>query len=58
MGDGIDGMRVVYLLLVLAMVGGSLAGHRLSWSKGLVMALAWAAIFGGLAWLVTTFGGV
>lgn len=41
---------VGFLVLALS----ALAGHRFSWKKGVVMALAWAAIFA----IVTMFIGL
>jgi len=40
-----DGIQIVMLLGWLVLAGGALAGYRLSWKKGLVLALIWASIF-------------
>lgn len=38
-------VHLVWLFGALVLVGSSLAAHRLSWRRGLVMALAWVGIF-------------
>jgi hypothetical protein len=38
-------VSLIGLVGFLILAGSALAGHRLSWRKGVVMALAWAAIF-------------
>jgi hypothetical protein len=50
-----DPMYLVYLLMALVLPLSALAGYKLSWKKGLVMALVWASIFLGLTLL---FGAV
>jgi hypothetical protein len=51
---GGDPMQLVYLLAALVLPLSALAAYRLSWKKGLAMALVWASIFAG----VTLFVGV
>ena len=41
----LDLVRIVSLVGFLVLAVSALAGHRLSWRKGLVMTLAWASIF-------------
>lgn len=41
----IDTVQIVALVGWLILAAGALAGYRLSWKKGLVMAFAWGAIF-------------
>lgn len=41
-------VQIVALLGWLVIVGSALASHRLSWSKGVRLALSWAAIFLGV----------
>ncbi len=38
-------VHLVWLVGALVLVASGLAGHRLSWKKGLVMALTWVGIF-------------
>ena len=40
-----DRIQIVMLLGWLVLAGSALAGYRLSWKKGLVLALIWASIF-------------
>lgn len=49
-----DPMRLVYLLMALVLPLSALAAYKLSWKKGLVLALVWGSIFVG----VTLFIGV
>lgn len=44
-------VHLIWLAGALVLVAGGLAGHQLSWKRGLVMALAWVGIFA----LVTLF---
>ncbi len=41
----VDSLQIVYLLGCLVLVGSALGAYRLKWRSGLVMALAWVAIF-------------
>lgn len=41
----VDTVQIVALVGWLILAVSALAGHRLSWKKGLVMAFAWGAIF-------------
>jgi hypothetical protein len=43
--DSIDWASVVFLAAALILPVSALAGRRLHWKRGLVMALAWAWIF-------------
>ena len=52
-----DSLNFVYLLMALALPLSALAGKRLSWKKGVVMALAWVGIFGVVALLIDAFRG-
>jgi hypothetical protein len=54
----IDSMQVLYLALALVLPLTALAGSKLNWSKGLLMALIWGAIFVATAMAITAFGGV
>ncbi len=38
-------IQLIYLFGWLILAGGALAAYRLSWKKGLVLALVWASIF-------------
>ena len=38
-------VHVIWLFGVLILAGSALAAHRLSWKRGIVMALAWVGIF-------------
>jgi hypothetical protein len=40
-----DWMQAIFLLMALILPVSALAGHRLNWRKGFVLALAWAWIF-------------
>lgn len=40
-----DTVQLISLLGFLVLAGSALAGQRLNWKKGLVMALTWAGIF-------------
>lgn len=40
-----DTIQLVSLLGFLVLAGSALAGQRLNWKKGLIMALTWAGIF-------------
>ncbi len=40
-----DTIQIISLLGFLVLAGSALAGQRLSWKKGVVMALTWAGIF-------------
>ena len=46
--NGFEGANAVYLVLLLILVGSSLAARQLPLGKSLKMALAWVAIFGFL----------
>ena len=52
-----DSLNLVYLLMALALPVSALAGRKLSWKKGIVMALAWVGIFGVVALLINAFRG-
>lgn len=39
------GVQIVYLLGWLVLAGSALMAYRLSWKKGLVLALIWGSIF-------------
>jgi hypothetical protein len=41
----------------LVLAGSALAAYRLSWKKGIVMALSWAAIFAAVAALFSAVRG-
>ncbi len=43
--NGVDWASVVFLVAALVLPLSALAGRRLNWKRGLVMALAWAWIF-------------
>jgi hypothetical protein len=43
--NGVDWASVVFLSAALILPLSALAGRRLHWKRGLVMALAWAWIF-------------
>ncbi len=40
-----DFFYIIWAAGALALAGGALYGYRMSWKKGMVYALAWAAIF-------------
>lgn len=40
-----DTVQLISLIGFLVLAGSALAGQRLNWKKGLVMALTWAGIF-------------
>ena len=40
-----DTIQLISLSGFLVLAGSALAGHRLDWKKGVVMALTWAGIF-------------
>ena len=56
-------MQIYDLVSIVALSGwlilalSALAAYRLSWKKGLVMALVWAAIFFGVAAFFTVVAG-
>jgi hypothetical protein len=43
--NGVDWASVVFLMAALILPLSALAGQRLNWKRGLVLALAWAWIF-------------
>lgn len=40
-----ENIQIIYLVGWLVLAGGALAAYRLSWKKGLVLALIWGSIF-------------
>ena len=50
-------LQLVSLLLVLVLPLSALAAHKLDWSKGLKLALIWAAIFAGATAFVSLVSG-
>ena len=36
---------IIWIAMALVLPASALMGHKLNWKKGLVMVLAWAAIF-------------
>lgn len=50
-------VQLIAMIGWLILVGSALASYRFSWRKGLTMALAWAAIFGGVFVLFNLIGG-
>ena len=51
-----DWASVIFLLMALVLPVSALAGRRLNWRKGVVMALAWVGIFGIVALFITAIG--
>ena len=49
----VDTVQIVALLGWLILCGSALAARRLSWKKGLSMALVWVAIFLGVALFIS-----
>lgn len=49
----IQTVQLVAMIGWLVLVGSALASYKLSWRKGLTMALAWVAIFIGVFMLFT-----
>lgn len=49
-------VQLIAMIGWLILVGSALASYRFSWRKGLTMALAWAAIFGGVFVLFDLMG--
>lgn len=45
-------LQLVSIIGSLILVGSAFAGYRLSWKRGLVMALAWVGIFGLITLIV------
>ena len=56
MTNGVDWAQVVFLSAALILPLSALAGQRLHWKRGLVMALAWAWIFVLLVILIKALG--
>jgi hypothetical protein len=54
--DGVDWAQVAFLSAALILPVSALAGQRLNWKRGLVMALAWAWIFVLLVILIKALG--
>lgn len=50
---GNSALQLVYLLGWLVLAVGAFASFRLNWRDGVRLALIWAAIFAGLAWLIS-----
>ncbi|MBE5072855.1 hypothetical protein IM511_00885 [Erythrobacteraceae bacterium E2-1 Yellow Sea] len=50
-------VQLIAMIGWLILVGSALASYRFSWGKGLTMALAWSAIFGGVFVLFNLIGG-
>lgn len=50
-------VQLIAMIGWLILVGSALASYRFSWRKGLTMALAWIAIFGGVFLLFRLFLG-
>ncbi|HSG33105.1 MAG TPA: hypothetical protein VLA37_01115 [Sphingomonadaceae bacterium] len=48
-----DWISIVALLGWLVLAGSALAAYRLSWKKGILMALIWAAIFAGVTGFIS-----
>lgn len=50
-------LSILFLLAALVLPVSALAGRRLNWSKGLVMALIWGTIFLAVAAFITAVRG-
>ena len=48
-----DWLQLIALLMVLVLPLSALAAHQLDWSKGIKLALIWAAIFAGVTAFIT-----
>ncbi len=46
--NGFGALQAAYLIGCLLLAGSALAGHRLGWRRGFVMALIWFGIFLGI----------